>query len=636
MKHESAHDLGSPRATRIPRLRLVPVSSASTASSPPPARLKPGTNYVGRRPENDVVLQSSLVSRRHAKLMLNEDGVVLYDLDSHNGVFVDGRKIRSAAIEPGQALYFADVCCTLEPVEDANAAFALDTTIAQLGVIETPLDTQSDAEPMTGASWQLVRGALRDAALPRDEAYCRALLELCMPALDAEQGMVLRVDPGGELVLSASVGDEPEDLAGAWSFARRAIEARALLRIPVSSAGDASGWGGLVCVPLCHEGACAGVLYLARAPESSELSGAELEALLCVAGIAGARLAGVGLLPSRAGLPDAGASAQDALAAAARAEARAREQEQECRRLQAELDQAWEAMRNQLSAAALAPDAAGAESQRQIQQLRATVAATQDELSSAQERERTLRLEVEASAQRVRELEQARGLQAPANALEALLARVLPSRSYHSLRNLAAGGPAGAVTTETRTLVSVALSGMDAWVQGTPADALRGRLDWLCERMYEVSRELGGEVEQAHGHALLVRFPGQAEGALAAVRAALQLVAEATALGGQAQAGVHLGLDLSGFFGPTATLLHAGEAVAVARLAAEFAPPGAVYASESVCATLPAGAGILPVALGPHFVRALGQPVNLYQLLLHADAYGAGAGAGASNAGGQS
>ncbi len=49
-----------------------------------------GVHVVGRAREASVVLSDCDVSRRHARLQVAEDGLWLEDLDSKNGVFLDG------------------------------------------------------------------------------------------------------------------------------------------------------------------------------------------------------------------------------------------------------------------------------------------------------------------------------------------------------------------------------------------------------------------------------------------------------------------------------------------------------------------------------------------------------------------
>jgi pSer/pThr/pTyr-binding forkhead associated (FHA) protein len=48
------------------------------------------TTTIGRAPDNDIVLDDDTVSRCHAMLLMQPEGMLLVDLDSTNGTFVNG------------------------------------------------------------------------------------------------------------------------------------------------------------------------------------------------------------------------------------------------------------------------------------------------------------------------------------------------------------------------------------------------------------------------------------------------------------------------------------------------------------------------------------------------------------------
>jgi len=56
--------------------------------------LESGEYIVGREPGSDVFVDDPLVSRRHARLLVNDTTALLEDLQSENGVFVNERRIR--------------------------------------------------------------------------------------------------------------------------------------------------------------------------------------------------------------------------------------------------------------------------------------------------------------------------------------------------------------------------------------------------------------------------------------------------------------------------------------------------------------------------------------------------------------
>jgi DNA-binding winged helix-turn-helix (wHTH) protein len=55
--------------------------------------LAPGENIVGRDEAAGIRLDDPMVSRRHARIMVNASGALIEDLGSKNGTFVEGRQI---------------------------------------------------------------------------------------------------------------------------------------------------------------------------------------------------------------------------------------------------------------------------------------------------------------------------------------------------------------------------------------------------------------------------------------------------------------------------------------------------------------------------------------------------------------
>jgi DNA-binding NtrC family response regulator len=59
---------------------------------------------VGSDPGNDLVLSDTTVSRRHLEVERTPRGLVVRDLGSRNGTWVDGRQVVSAYVEPGDKI----------------------------------------------------------------------------------------------------------------------------------------------------------------------------------------------------------------------------------------------------------------------------------------------------------------------------------------------------------------------------------------------------------------------------------------------------------------------------------------------------------------------------------------------------
>ena len=81
--------------------RLVIYKGNKTDLSVPVAESGAG---IGREPGNHVQLASSEVSKRHAFLQRTADGWCIRDLNSRNGLFVNGRRVREAIISDGDRL----------------------------------------------------------------------------------------------------------------------------------------------------------------------------------------------------------------------------------------------------------------------------------------------------------------------------------------------------------------------------------------------------------------------------------------------------------------------------------------------------------------------------------------------------
>ena len=56
---------------------------------------------LGRSRDCEIQIEDANVSRRHAELRREDDGFWIVDLDSTNGVEVDGRRVKRAKLDPG-------------------------------------------------------------------------------------------------------------------------------------------------------------------------------------------------------------------------------------------------------------------------------------------------------------------------------------------------------------------------------------------------------------------------------------------------------------------------------------------------------------------------------------------------------
>jgi hypothetical protein len=69
----------------------------------------PGGAVIGRSRDCDIVLSDSNVSRRHAEIRPAGNAWTITDLDSTNGVKVNGRSVTSAPLQPGDRIVVGTV-----------------------------------------------------------------------------------------------------------------------------------------------------------------------------------------------------------------------------------------------------------------------------------------------------------------------------------------------------------------------------------------------------------------------------------------------------------------------------------------------------------------------------------------------
>lgn len=129
---------------------LIPVGGGDTIP------LLKNTLVVGRRESCDIVLRFGNVSGNHCQLSLEGGYWFVQDLNSRNGVKVDGAKVMRKRLDPG---------CTLAV---AKHKYEVRYVPAELGAIGPPPD-EEDFEQVMGRSLLESAGLMRrpSAAAPR-------------------------------------------------------------------------------------------------------------------------------------------------------------------------------------------------------------------------------------------------------------------------------------------------------------------------------------------------------------------------------------------------------------------------------------------------------------------------------------
>jgi hypothetical protein len=76
---------------------------------------------IGRANDCDVMLDDDNASRKHCVITLNKDRVILRDLDSTNGTYVNGFAVRERELIPRDNIRIGNVFLALQKIEDIDA-----------------------------------------------------------------------------------------------------------------------------------------------------------------------------------------------------------------------------------------------------------------------------------------------------------------------------------------------------------------------------------------------------------------------------------------------------------------------------------------------------------------------------------
>ena len=119
--------------------KLVILSAGMTGRS---HELTVDKTTVGRVEDNTFAITDPSVSSHHCEILLKGTDVMVRDLNSTNGTFINGEKVTEAGLKPGQILRLGQVELRLETEAPASASkkAAESTMIMPRGVSLTDLE----------------------------------------------------------------------------------------------------------------------------------------------------------------------------------------------------------------------------------------------------------------------------------------------------------------------------------------------------------------------------------------------------------------------------------------------------------------------------------------------------------------
>lgn len=99
--------------------KLVILSQGMTGRS---HELKVDKTTIGRVDDNTFPITEASISSHHCEVLLRGADVVVRDLDSTNGTFINGEKITESVLKPGQTLRLGQIELRLETDGSAPAS----------------------------------------------------------------------------------------------------------------------------------------------------------------------------------------------------------------------------------------------------------------------------------------------------------------------------------------------------------------------------------------------------------------------------------------------------------------------------------------------------------------------------------
>ena len=244
---------------------------------------------IGRDAGNLIQLIDDKVSRRHVMLKWEADNYIVTDLQSHNGVFVNGQKIKSQKLAPRDKLLVGSTLLELVPEQDIERDETLSRKVVDQRVTggatqtfktRTSIQSSIDAGEMVeldefhatraierqSSLWEL-KSLLKKQA-PAGQVFSAACT-LILKTLGPDRVLVLRATPEGKAApVKAGFASElapvrhrrPAHMRG-LVYAIRTRAPLVLNEIPVAP-GDNLPLGTMLAAPILIENRVLGAIYV--------------------------------------------------------------------------------------------------------------------------------------------------------------------------------------------------------------------------------------------------------------------------------------------------------------------------------------------------------------------------------------
>lgn len=252
-------------------------------------RIDHGQSYlVGRGTKCELTIPSPDVSRRHARLLWEGDSLVVEDVESTNGVDVNGFTVPRAVLKRGDTVALGSTCFRVE-------SLVLGVTETRMGGASTvpasDAESSQEAELLTDEFRELIGQMQQILANHREDMIEESLRNLA-GTLPLSRLSLIQVGEDNTLEEGVTVaGAEQLDRAMSRTFAHRVLERNAPVLVQDALELDKEEWGNtmdrqnvrsIMGVPVHSQGKTIAVLVADNVDEPRQFSQSHLRQLVFV------------------------------------------------------------------------------------------------------------------------------------------------------------------------------------------------------------------------------------------------------------------------------------------------------------------------------------------------------------------
>ncbi|MFC1587028.1 sigma 54-interacting transcriptional regulator [Planctomycetota bacterium] len=188
---------------------------------------------IGRGSANTIPLRDSKMSRNHATVVMNEDGYLLMDLESHNGTYVNQNKIKKRLLQHGDII---NIGFTRIIFEDHEATGVINPDTQSLVDTDESASQPDLGDGKTGTSYEITRLTAENKIMRKMQEITKALnsthnsqtllrmiVDSAMELMGAMRGFLIRMD-GQDLTYVVARGASKVDLPEEdWNLSKSII-----------------------------------------------------------------------------------------------------------------------------------------------------------------------------------------------------------------------------------------------------------------------------------------------------------------------------------------------------------------------------------------------------------------------------